>query len=153
MDVYDTQVAKNPPTMQETWDAGSIPGSGKSPGEGNGNPLQYSCLGNPMDREAWRATVHGVAKSQTRLKQLSTHAWGGKRFWPRFYQKCNRGDLLLLCFQTLFKENICFYYMEGLDWELLHLHPKKPSSLRNFLWESLFMTVDNKSGSMQRCQM
>jgi len=46
-------------------DMGSIPGSGRSPGEGNGNPLQYSCLENPMDREAWQATVHGVAKSQT----------------------------------------------------------------------------------------
>ena len=46
---------------------GSIPGSGRSPGEGNGNPLQYSCLGNPMDRGAWRATVHRVTKSQTRL--------------------------------------------------------------------------------------
>ena len=44
---------------------GSIPGSGRSPGEGNGNPLQYSCLENPMDRGAWWATVHGVAKSQT----------------------------------------------------------------------------------------
>ena len=43
-------------------DMGSIPWSGRSPGEGNGNPLQYSCLGNPMDRGAWRATVHGVAK-------------------------------------------------------------------------------------------
>ena len=41
-------------------DAGSIPGSGRSPGEGNGNLLQYSCLGNPMDRGTWRATVHGV---------------------------------------------------------------------------------------------
>ena len=46
-------------------DLGSIPGSGRSPGEGNGNPLQYSCLENPMDRGAWWATVHGVAKSQT----------------------------------------------------------------------------------------
>ena len=42
--------------------AGSIPGPGRSPGEGNGHPLQYSCLGNPMDRGAWWATVHGVAK-------------------------------------------------------------------------------------------
>ena len=49
---------------------GSIPGSGRSPGGGHGNPLQYSCLENPMDRGAWRATVHGVAKSWTRL---STH--------------------------------------------------------------------------------
>ena len=46
---------------------GSIPGSGRSPGEGNGNPLQYSFLENPMDRGAWQATIHGVAKSQTRL--------------------------------------------------------------------------------------
>ena len=46
---------------------GSIPGSGGSPGEGNGNTLQYSCLKNPMDRGAWRAIVHGVTKSQTGL--------------------------------------------------------------------------------------
>ena len=48
-------------------DPGSIPGSGRSPGEGNGNAFQYSCLENPMDRGAWRATVRGVTKSQTRL--------------------------------------------------------------------------------------
>ena len=46
-------------------DPGLIPGSGKSPGEGNGNPFQYSWLGNPMDRRVWWATAHGVAKSQT----------------------------------------------------------------------------------------
>ena len=46
-------------------DLGSIPGSRRCPGEGNGNPLQYSCLGIPMDRGAWRATVHGVAKNRT----------------------------------------------------------------------------------------
>ena len=46
-------------------DVGSIPGSGRSSGEGNGNPFQYSCLGNPTDRGAWRATVHRVAKSWT----------------------------------------------------------------------------------------
>ena len=48
-------------------DAGSLPGLGRSLGEGNDNPLQYSCLENPMDRGAWRATVRGVAKSQTQL--------------------------------------------------------------------------------------
>ena len=52
-----------------------IPGSGRSPGGGQGNSLQYSCLENPMDRGAWRVTVHGVSESQTRLKQLSTHTW------------------------------------------------------------------------------
>ena len=53
-------------------DPGSIPGWGKSPGEGNGNPLQYSCLENPMEGGAWEATVHGVAKSQTRLSDFTT---------------------------------------------------------------------------------
>ena len=47
-------------------DPGTIPGSGRTPGEGNGNPLQYSCLENPTDGEAWRATVHEVTKSQKR---------------------------------------------------------------------------------------
>ena len=53
-------MVKNPPV--HAGDVGSIPGLGRSPGEGNGNPLQYSCLENPMDREAWKATIHGVAK-------------------------------------------------------------------------------------------
>ena len=52
--------AKNPPA--NAGDAGLIPGLGRSPGEGNGNPLQYSCLGNPVDSGARQATVHGVAK-------------------------------------------------------------------------------------------
>ena len=58
-------VIKNPPA--NTGDVGSIPGSGRSPGGGRGNLLQYSCLENSMDRGAWRATVHGVAKSQIQL--------------------------------------------------------------------------------------
>ena len=49
----------------DTGDTGSIPGLGRSPGEGNGNPLQYSCLESPMDRGAWRSKVHGVAKNRT----------------------------------------------------------------------------------------
>ena len=53
---------------------GSVPGPGRSPGGGHGNPLQYSCLENPTDRGAWRATDQGVTKSQTQVKQLSTHA-------------------------------------------------------------------------------
>ena len=51
----------------DTGDAGLNPGSGRSPGGGHGNPLQYSCLENPMDRGAWWATVHGVAQSRTQL--------------------------------------------------------------------------------------
>ena len=52
---------------------GPIPGLRRSPGEGNGNPLHHPCLENSMDRGPWRVTVHGVAKSQTRLRRLSTH--------------------------------------------------------------------------------
>ena len=59
------QMVKNLPAMWETM--GSIPGSGRYPGEGNGNPLQYSCLENSMDSGAWGAIVHGVAKSQTTM--------------------------------------------------------------------------------------
>ena len=58
-------VVKNPPA--NAGDSDLIPGSARSPGGRHGNPLQYSCLGNPIDRGAWRATVHRVAKSQTRL--------------------------------------------------------------------------------------
>ena len=58
-------------------DMGSIPGSGRPPGGGNGSPLQYSFLENPMDRGAWQATVHRVTKSQTQLKLLAcTHTSG-----------------------------------------------------------------------------
>ena len=56
-----------PANAGEARDAGSIPGPGRSPGEGNGSPLQYSCLENPMDRGTWWAIVHGVEKSRTRL--------------------------------------------------------------------------------------
>ena len=59
-------VIKNPPAnVGDARDMGSIPGSGTSPGGGNGNPFWYSCLGNPMDRGAWWATVHRVAESCT----------------------------------------------------------------------------------------
>ena len=66
-----SSVVNNLPTKAEdTGDTDMVPGWGRSHGRGNGNSLQYSCLGNPMDRGAWCATVHGVTKSQT---QLNTH--------------------------------------------------------------------------------
>ena len=72
---WDSQVVlvvKNLPARAgDVRDLGLIPGWGRNPGEGHGNPLQYSCLENPMDRGAWRATVHRVTKSWTRQKQLS----------------------------------------------------------------------------------
>ena len=61
-------------------DPGSIPGSGRSPGEGNGNPLQYSCLQDPMGGGAWWATVHGVAKSWTRLSDFTS-------LWEDIYKR------------------------------------------------------------------
>ena len=63
-----SSVVMNPPAKAR--DVGLIPGLGRSPGVGNGNPFQYSCLENPMDRGAWQATVHGVVKSPT---QMSIH--------------------------------------------------------------------------------
>ena len=67
-------VVKNPPANAgDARNSGSIPGMQRSSGVGNGNPLQYSCLRNPMDRGAWWATVHGVAKSWTRLSDF-THS-------------------------------------------------------------------------------
>ena len=62
-------------------DAGLIPGSGRSPGGGHGNPLGYACLENPTDRGAWRAIVHRVAQTRTPLKRLSTHI-------PHMYRSC-----------------------------------------------------------------
>ena len=68
-------MVKNPlANSRDVRDASLISESGRSPEEGNGNPLQYSCLENFMDRGAWRATVHRVAKNQIPLKRLSTHA-------------------------------------------------------------------------------
>ena len=64
-------VVKNPPANAR--DMGLIPGLGRSPGKGNGYPLQYSCLGNPTDREAWRATVHWVAKKFYMTERLNNN--------------------------------------------------------------------------------
>ena len=61
-------VKNSPASAGDIRDVGSIPGSGRSPGGGRDNPLQCSCLENPMDRGAWRPTIHGVAKSQIQLK-------------------------------------------------------------------------------------
>ena len=85
-------VVKNPLASAgaaEDGDVGFIPGSGRCPGGGHGNPLQYSCLENPMDRGAWRARVHGVTKSRTQLNsntytQVNTTIFG----WITVLQRC-----------------------------------------------------------------
>ena len=76
-------------------DLGSIPGLGKSLGEGYSNPLQYSCLENPMDRGAWWATVHEVSKSRTWLSAAAQHTWRGRYSWPSISQLPIHGWLTL----------------------------------------------------------
>ena len=75
-----TVVKSLPANAGDLRGASSIPGSGRSPGEANGNPLQYSRLGNHMDTGAWQAAVHRVAQSHTRLKQLNTHRLKGIKY-------------------------------------------------------------------------
>ena len=73
-------------SKESAWNAGdlgSIPGSGRTPGEGHGNPLHYSCLENPMDRGAWKAAVRGVTKNRTQLKQLNSSNINAKRRYDR----------------------------------------------------------------------
>ena len=79
-------------------DTGLIPESGRSPGGQHGNPLQYSCLENPMDRGGWWATVHGVAKGRTQLKRLGTcsHAGSHGTEWEQMSQKAVCGERGLL---------------------------------------------------------
>ena len=76
----DGSAVKNPPANAGL--IGSLPGLEPCPGEGNGNPLQCSCLGNPLDRGAWWATVHGVAKESDMTWQLSVHALHAVRLCP-----------------------------------------------------------------------
>ena len=120
-----------PANAGATGDAGSITGSGRSSGEGNVNPLQYSCLGNPKDSGAWQAIVHGVAKSQTRLSnwahtQLSTHL---KFFFLRENTAIHRTVTEFNHIQGLrealidFQESISFWQLlepNAIKWEILN---------------------------------
>ena len=74
--------ASLPAHAEDAGDVGWIPGLGRTPGEGNGNPLQYSCLRSPMDRRAWWATVHGVAKVSDTTEQLSMNVKERKGVCP-----------------------------------------------------------------------
>ena len=84
---------------EDVRDTGSISGSGRSPRGGHGNPLQCSCLENPMDRGAWQAVVHRVAQSQIQLKRLSIHAHGFIFYTP----------LLMNINFNFFFSDFCFY--------------------------------------------
>ena len=80
------QVLRNlPANAEDKRDAGSNPGSGRSPGGGYGNPLWYSSLKNPLDRGVWQTTVHCVIQSWAQLKRVSTHACNNQRIYPRRY--------------------------------------------------------------------
>ena len=93
------QLVKNPPTMQENTcsagDLGSIPGSGRFPAEGNGNPLQYSCLENSMDRWTWLATVHRVTKESDTTDWLTLST-----LWILWYQVNRRNSSCSIDDQT-----------------------------------------------------
>ena len=104
-------MVKNPPANAgDIKDVGSIPGLGRFPDGGHGNPLQYPCLENPMDRGAWRATVHRVTNSYTWLKCLSMHK---KRRWLNF--RTNRctfyEEFSLLCSRMWGNEYFSYYYL------------------------------------------
>ena len=81
-------------------DLGLIPGLGRSPGEGNGNPLQYSCLENSTDRGVWQVTVHGPTQSWTRLSTTHTYKASGSaiRIWIQFYEPLSLQTRSLMSF-------------------------------------------------------
>ena len=131
-------VIKKPPANSgDAVDVGSIPGWGRSPRWGNGNPLQSSCLGNPMDRGAWRATVHGVSKSQTLLSNWAcvrvrahthththTHTTYVSAWRPRqdkgFGIHFQSSDLIFLLQISLSKSMLCSFLQSSLSpiWSL-----------------------------------
>ena len=96
-------------------DPGSIPGSERSPGEGNGNPLQYSCLGIPMDREAWQATVHGVAKSWIPQSNFSFSLLLGKKAMTNLDSILKSRDIMLPTKVHLVKAIVFLVVMYGCE--------------------------------------
>ena len=109
-------------------DIGSIPESGKSPGEGHGNPLQYSCLENPTDRGAWQAAVHRITHSWTWLKWLSMHTHTHKYTHTYIYMYiephiCIERDFMLDCYIIcVIKCNIPFYiHLFIINWKIIAL--------------------------------
>ena len=92
-------VKNSPASSGDGGDSDSILGSGRSPGAGNGNPFQYSCLENSMDREAWWATVHGVTQSRTRMKRLSSSSMSIESMMPSNHP--------ILCCPSLLLPSIC----------------------------------------------
>ena len=95
-------------------DLGSIPGLRRSSGEGNGNPLQYSCLENPVDGRAWLATVHGVAKSQTRLSNFTLPYLHTTLFYGSFLLSLILSLYIQIVYLIIYfwpQKNLNFYYV------------------------------------------
>ena len=125
---------------------GSIPVLGRSPGGGHGNPFQYSCLENPLDRRAWRATVHRVTKSQTQLKQLSTHVCTMSSQWPTGTKGNGPSCLIPYCswlhytgqalLPLLFLDSFPPTYSHGLLTHLFQVLAQMPFSQRRLSWPS-----------------
>ena len=102
-------VVKNP--SANSGDEGSIPGSGRLPGEGNRNPLQYSCLGNPMEREAWWAAVCGVSKESDTTQQLNSNKQQQILFQTLFpYRSLSSAEKRPLCCKQVLKS--CLFYTQ-----------------------------------------
>ena len=138
-------VVKNLPAI--AGDMGLIPGSGRSPGEANGNLLQYSCLGNPMDRGAWWATIHRVTKSWTRLSTLMPTYTYLLHVWC-FILSCTTGKDLFFCqvlltyplpylFQSVYAH--CYFHVQVFLPFFFSFAPKRLLSRSPKLW--LLMTL------------
>ena len=119
-------------------DPGSIPGSERSPGEGNGNPLQYSCLGNPMDREAWQATVHGVAKSWIPQSNFSFSLLLGRKATTNLDSILISRDIMLPAKVHLVKAMIFPVVMYGCEsWTIKKAEPQRINVFELWCWRRL----------------
>ena len=110
-------------------DLGSIPGLRRSPGEGNGNPLQYSCLENSMDRGAWWAVVHGITKSLTELSDFHFHSLPRASELPTYLHQDSRGERPQIMAHGLFHHR---RYIFG--WDLVYLFPTGKLRSADILW-------------------
>ena len=122
----------------DTGNVGSAPGLGRAPGGEHGSPLQYSCLKNPMDKGAWRTTVHRVRKSRTQLKQLSTHTTVcTDLIWNLSYKKINCIHFIMpsLCENHCMRK--CRHYK--------CMEESVPALKQHLLWHNFYMDISGFS--------